>query len=123
MSRSASPSSGSQSLGRDVGDGALGEGRALGRAATTRRGGRTSSSGQPGAGEAGLGFDDRVLVVDVDAVGADREGVVGGEAQDGHVVAVPARRVEGGRIGDDPQAAERLKRGHGGPPGRRTGSA
>ena len=37
------------------------------------------------------------------------------------VAAVPPRRVEGGRVGDDPQAGERLKRGHDDPPGRRTG--
>ena len=78
---------------------------------------------QPGAGKAGLGFDDGVLVVDLDVRGADGEGVVGGEAEDGDVVALPPGRVERGRVRDDPQALEPLKRGHGGPPGRRTGSA
>ncbi len=57
------------------------------------------------------------------SVGADGEGVVGREAEDGDVVAVPPGRVERGRVRDDAQAVEPLKRGHGGPPGRRTASA
>ena len=61
---------------------------------------------QPGAREAGFGLDDRVRVVDVDLRGPDREGVVGGEAEDASTLgrAAPGRRVEGRRIGDDPQA-------------------
>ena len=53
-----------------------------------------TSTGSHAADEPGLRLDDRVLVVDVDARRADGEGVVGREAQDGHVaIAAPAARA------------------------------
>ena len=62
-------------------------------------------------------------VVDLDVRGADREGVVRGEAEHGQVLALSSCAVERVPVRHHPQTVEALKRGHGGPPGRKTGSA
>ena len=123
MTIQARPSGQPGELGRDAGDRALGERPDLGRQRPLRV--ALDDVALDGQGdEPGLVLDDGVRVIELEAGRADDEGLVGGEAQDRRPGRQRGREgVDGGGVRDDAVTAERLRRGHGGPPGRRTGSA
>ena len=101
----ASPSVGEPELGRDARDRALGEGRALGRERPLDvRSTIVELEGEPRAEKPASDSTMACSSSMSTPVGADPEGVVGREAQDGHVRPVPARGVERRRIARRPAA-------------------